>query len=143
MHNWVRSKIGGYSVCEGDTDCLDASACEQLMSAEIPGISDVGKEVEVECEASDLIGREEQYNVSSDAILKQPLPRVGDRVVIVQHATIPFGAPGRGDGGLHDVADADGVVGCSVRGGSAGGECEGGGEVRGESGVGERRGVER
>ena len=77
------------------------------MSAEIPGISDVGKEVEVECEASDLIGREEQYNVSSDAILKQPLPRGGDRVVIVQHATI----------------------GCSVRGGSAGGECEGGGEV--------------
>lgn len=64
------------------------------MSAEIPGISDVGKEVEVECEASDLIGREEQYNVSSDAILKQPLPRVGDRVVIVQHATIPFGAQG-------------------------------------------------
>lgn len=73
---------------------MEASACEELMSTEFVSISGGGKEVEVECEASDLIGREEQYNVSSDAILKQPLPRIGNRVVIVQHATIPFGAQG-------------------------------------------------
>ena len=47
---------------------------------------------ELECEKKELLIREPQYNVVSDAVLLQPMPSVGDAVVIVQHATIPFGA---------------------------------------------------
>ena len=46
---------------------------------------------ELECEKKELLIREPQYNIVSDLILQQPTPSVGDQVVVVQHATIPFG----------------------------------------------------
>lgn len=46
----------------------------------------------LESEMKELLIHEPQYNIVSDAVLRQPMPSVGDAVVVVQHATIPFGA---------------------------------------------------
>lgn len=50
--------------------------------------------VDVMCYRKEVLVRENQYNVSSDAVLNQELPSLGDRIVIVQHPSIPFGSQG-------------------------------------------------
>ena len=51
-------------------------------------------DVYVTCSRQEVIVRESQYDVVSDAVLSQPLPSLGKRVVVVQHPSVPFGSQG-------------------------------------------------
>ena len=50
--------------------------------------------VELQCYRKDIIHRDHQYNILPECCLQQRMPIQGDRVVVIQHATIPFGATG-------------------------------------------------
>lgn len=61
----------------------------QLLEREVKTVSTV-----IMCTRKEILVREKQYNVISDIVLRQPLPSLGHRVVVVQHASIPFGSQG-------------------------------------------------
>lgn len=98
MATWVAARVGMHSFVTLDTITATASYRKKLENRdcgrsvlEIGPISDKTVKVELECEKKELLIREPQYNIVSDLILQQPTPSVGDQVVVVQHATIPFG----------------------------------------------------
>ena len=51
-------------------------------------------DVKVTCSRKEVIVRERQYDIVSDAVLSQPLPSLGKRVVVIQHPSVPFGSQG-------------------------------------------------
>ena len=52
------------------------------------------KERYIKCSRNDVLVHENQYNIISDVIVLQKLPSLGQRVVVIQHASIPFGSQG-------------------------------------------------
>lgn len=99
IRSWVQAQLEAYSFVSQDTISATMSFRSKLQNrrrggreSEIGTISDVKVKVALECESKELLIHEPQYNIVSDAVLQQPMPSVGDAVVIVQHATIPFGA---------------------------------------------------
>lgn len=63
---------------------------EHLLNDEKKELMDIN----VICSRQEVIIRENQYNVVSDAVLSQPLPSLGNRVVVIQHPCVPFGSQG-------------------------------------------------
>ena len=89
IDKWMRENIGCYRWIPADMIMGSKKFIRQLLEHEVKTVSTV-----IMCTRKEVLVREKQYNVISDIVLRQPLPSLGQRVVVVQHASIPFGSQG-------------------------------------------------
>ena len=90
MSRWINQKIKKNTIVPYDYYSVSSEDYEAIVRMEVPKqIS-----IQADCEMKDLIQRESQYHIYPESSISCHCPQLGSRVVIVQHATIPFGSQG-------------------------------------------------